>query len=645
MYDWSLVSEYFAMILLCIIALFYYDAKAVRRFHARRVTYWWSLLLSALSIVLNIFSVRVIENIGEYSIGFAVALNTVYFFVSWLMISVIVYYLFQRILEFVYDRRHLRLAQILLLSILGIFALLLLINLRTGIIFSFDAHGVYCRGPMNSVGYILPSVEVLLLLICCVVHRRVVGPTTQKILFVSAPISILLMIYQSLFPEQLMNGAICSLVNLIIFISCRGGREDQDPVTGLANHRHFIMELDHRTKARRNYQLVLVRLRSLSRINRAYGQNGGDVMLFKVGDALMKLGRDADVFRYSDEGFAIIFPDSIEQRCDARLRQVTELMRQRWKIGAYETSLYFSVIDLRYSGQSWSIEDICGYLSDAAHIAATEDMEVFHFVEQLVERHHRREYVLRSMRHALEDNRFRVWFQPIYYGHSGRFESVEALLRMIDENGDPISPSEFIPIAEETGQIDDLTALVLEHSCRLLSHGHIPELHAVSINLPIRQVVEPDLQDRFRAILAKYGIRPEQIRLEITERDILEAGASAETAMRDLYALGYRFMLDDFGIGYSNISRVLTMPLDSIKLDRSLVLLLEENDRERDIMKDHIIPLFRAIGQSIVAEGVETAALAQLVLDCNVDRIQGFYYAKPMSEHALRSWYAARSIS
>ncbi len=644
MNDWSLVSEYFALILIAIIALFLCGSKPVRGFKTRRYCYIASLAMSAVSILLNIVTVDVIEHIDRFSVPLALALNTLYFFSSWIMITVMVYYVFLRILEFVYNKRYLHGVRIILASIFLCFCALLVYNLFSGVIFCFDDNMIYRRGPLNFVGYILPLIEVLLLLVCFFIHRKNISVATRRVLFVGSPIAIVLILYQTIYPEQLLNGALAAIVNLIIFISYYSSGEAKDFITGLDNRHCFTAELMHRTLGRQSYQVILIRLRCLAEINRKYGQEGGDALLFKIGEAASRLAIGGMAFRHADEEFVLLYPDSDDETCERRLKTVANSMRKKWQIGIFETDITFSAVEFRYRGQPWSFDDITSFLSISTHTAMADGIEELPFNIQSFCRHERREYIIRSLRSAMQENRFRVLYQPIYYHHSGKFESCEALIRMTDSEDNLISPNEFIPIAEETGLVDLMVEFVLDKVCSLLGSGKIGEIKAISINLPIKQVIEEKLDERFDKILQRYRIKPGQIKIEITERDIEENGDAVLDAIKHLSKLGYRFMLDDFGIGYSNLSRALSLPFESIKLDHSLVLLLEENSKQHEIIKQHIVPMFHNIGQSVVAEGVETAEMAETVLGCNVDRIQGFYYARPMDEKELIEWYETRTI-
>lgn len=169
--------------------------------------------------------------------------------------------------------------------------------------------------------------------------------------------------------------------------------------------------------------------------------------------------------------------------------------------------------------------------------------------------------------------------------------------------------------------------------------GRISEMEKVSVNVPVRQIISKEFFGKLRDIMKNYDIPPERIRFEITERDMEEKGESVADAMCELTSKGYRFMLDDFGIGYSNFSRVIDMTLDGIKIDRSLVLQMNKGECHKKLIKDALVSVLHQTGCFIVAEGVETAEMAEAVLDCNISIIQGFYFAKPMPERELISWY------
>ena len=636
---WSLLSEYFALILIVVIMLFFYDSHQVHS--ARRRLYWSCLLLSAASILLNIASVHAIENIGRVSVELNIALNSAYFLVSVLMSTAITYYLFQRLLEFVYDKRCLQRARLALWLVLGAYTALLLWNLRSGVIFYFDQAGNYCRGPLNAAGFLAPVLEVALVLLCYFRNRKSVGRAVVRIVWTVPPVVVLLVLYQVAYPEQLLNGTISALANLIIFISFQSSRIERDGLTGINNRRSFMEELTLRMASRQKYQVILVALKQFARVNQVYGHSNGDAILFQIAGALRQLSTGGRLFRYNSVEFLLLMPGSDKKDGEERLEQVLSCMRREWPLGEDHVSVPFCAAELTYSGQDCTPEQIVSYLEYCVRLAKEDGHEMVRFDGETALRHRRREYLIQTMQAAVRDGRFQVWYQPVYHRDTGGFDSAEALIRLSDEQGQPISPAEFIPVAEENGLIDALSWIVLEGVCRLLGSGAVPELKTVSINLSMQQLARKDLAKRIEDMLQKYNVAPDRLKLEITERVLADNGELVRQTMEEMERCRLEFLLDDFGTGYSNFSSVLGLPFEAVKLDRSLMLGLTDDPRSR-LMADTIIPFFHKLGQQVVAEGIESREQAELALHCGADRIQGFYYARPMPESELAAWYHSR---
>ena len=242
------------------------------------------------------------------------------------------------------------------------------------------------------------------------------------------------------------------------------------------------------------------------------------------------------------------------------------------------------------------------------------------------------------LRDSVEKQRFQVWYQPVYDCLRGELCGAEALVRLQDAEGRILPPGAFIPLAEETGIIDAISWFMLENVCRFLAeHPDLP-LQSVSVNLSMEQFQDPQLEPRIFGILERYGIGPERIKIEITERVIVSDMERVKEVMGNLAGRGIGFYLDDFGTGYSNFSGVLHLPFECIKLDRSLFLTITENERDYHVV-DTMIKLFHQLGFSIVAEGLETEEQCAVLRSMKTDRIQGYYYAKPMPESEIMGFF------
>ena len=234
---------------------------------------------------------------------------------------------------------------------------------------------------------------------------------------------------------------------------------------------------------------------------------------------------------------------------------------------------------------------------------------------------------------ALSENRFEVYFQPIYNAREKKYTSAEALIRMKDYDGSYIPPGVFIPIAEKSSVIIDIGIFVMEEVCKLLSEEKLNDygLEYIEVNISMVECLQSNLASNLLSILSKYNISPSQINLEITETSASEFTDIVDTNIKTLFDKNISFSLDDFGTGYSSLSRILSLPLKLIKIDKSLVQapFLNREKKSMIILENFIKTAFAA-GFDIVAEGVETQDMARQIITLGCTYIQGFYFSKPL---------------
>lgn len=233
---------------------------------------------------------------------------------------------------------------------------------------------------------------------------------------------------------------------------------------------------------------------------------------------------------------------------------------------------------------------------------------------------------------AFAENRFEVYYQPIYSIDSGKYNSAEALLRLHDDMYGYISPEIFIPAAEENGMIHKIGKFVLEEVCRFISGEKFKNLglEYVEVNLSVIQCMSSELSGEVRAVMERYGVSNEQINLEITET----AAAYAQTTMMDninsLTDDGIAFSLDDFGTGYSNMKRIASMPFAIVKLDKTFAD-IDTDDKMMKVVKN-TISMVKDMNMKIVVEGVETEESLREFSNLGVDYIQGYYFSRPLPQ-------------
>ena len=236
------------------------------------------------------------------------------------------------------------------------------------------------------------------------------------------------------------------------------------------------------------------------------------------------------------------------------------------------------------------------------------------------------------IQNAITKKKFQMYYQPIYNIQKKKFTSAEALIRLIDDDYGFVSPGLFIPAAEISGAIHQIGDFVFEDVCRFISRCDFEKLgmEYIEINLSVAQTVEFNLAEKIQAIMKQYNVPPEKINLEITET---AADFNPEVFDRNIGQLseaGLKFSLDDYGTGYSNIQRVVSLPLSIIKFDKSFVD--EYLEEKMNIVIRENVSMLKKIEKYILVEGIEKEEEFKFFQNLDVNYIQGFYFSKPLPE-------------
>jgi EAL domain-containing protein (putative c-di-GMP-specific phosphodiesterase class I) len=319
-------------------------------------------------------------------------------------------------------------------------------------------------------------------------------------------------------------------------------------------------------------------------------------------------------------------------------------------VGSESVSVYLSVGIATSHGGAASAEELIRDADVAMYKAKTTGkghFQVFHpsMGAAVLERHGLKE----ELRLAIERQQLMLHFQPIVDLDTGRLVAEEALVRWRHPRRGVVGPSEFVPLAEETGLILSLGQYVLEEACQQARRWQAlrddepagaPEV-AVHVNLSAVELRDPELVDRVRATLADAQVDPRSLVFEITETVLLDDTERVTVTIGELRELGVRFALDDFGTGYSSLSYLHTLPFDILKIAKSFVDGLARGGREASFVR-MIIELARTLGVTVIAEGIESEEQVGALITLDCDCGQGFYLGRP---EPVQHEFAVRSVA
>ncbi len=495
----------------------------------------------------------------------------------------------------------------------------------------------YVRGSMMSYfDYFGFYFMVFSLVQLFIIRKRL---STEKFLamLLVYPVNVVAIMIQEFYPELLtaMFGASLSILLLAFFVF----RPDEsiDLETGLSSFIPFENDVENVILSGRNAVIILCKIANDAEIRSLTDIKVYRRMLHSIGDTLVKeryrgLLVSSD-FYYLRGG---LFANIIQGRFDRDLikKQLGKLVKrysEGFSGGGFDLKLEMCICSVLVPEDISSKDELLQFSERVQNLV--EPWKPVRYSEISFDREF---VILNSIDNIIEDairhNRFEMYYQPIYSLKDKEYRCAEALIRLNSEEFGSISPSIFIPAAERTGRIVHIGDFVIRDVCRFLSEHHPDELGVdyVEVNLSIIQCMQADMADKIKRYMKEYSIDPSWINFEITETAADGAYERVLETMNQMSAEGIRFSLDDYGSGYSNLHRVMSFPYKVIKLDKTLTDEAEDPSKRRIL--GEAINLIKSMGAHIVVEGVESKEVSDWFESQGCDFIQGFYYAKPMTE-------------
>jgi diguanylate cyclase (GGDEF)-like protein len=430
--------------------------------------------------------------------------------------------------------------------------------------------------------------------------------------------------------------------------SVRQHQAQHDALTGLPNRALFAERLEEATEGAppdSRVTVMLIDLDGFKEVNDTLGHHTGDAILREVAQRLGPLDQDGNlVARLGGDEFAVLHVGTLEDEAIFdKAEQIVATICQPLGVEGL-------LLDVRASlGVAVSLpnsHDATGLLrhADIAMYAAKGSGGGVRFYDRVEDRSTlRRLRLATELRQAIEQADLDVWYQPVVQLDTGAVVSCEALLRWSHDQFGPISPTEFIPVAESAGLIDQLTWWVIETALSQAKVWRqiIPDLN-VAVNLSARSLMSMDISMRLGDVLKQIGLEPSALTLELTESSAMADPQTSERVLHGLRELGVNLSIDDYGTGFSSLSRLKHLPFHELKIDRSFVKEMIRDKGDEAIVRS-TIELARNLGRTVTAEGVEDQATLQRLESLGCHAVQGFFLARPLPAPQCEAWLLAAS--
>lgn len=426
-----------------------------------------------------------------------------------------------------------------------------------------------------------------------------------------------------------------------------------DGLTNLANRKKFdealVNILESAERTHQAVGLFLIDIDDFKMVNDTWGHSVGDQLLQQISFRLRHTIRKRDIIaRLAGDEFAVI---TMRDKLDADFNELVEKMLAIFQIPfiledqKVKSTASFGVV-IRHPGQDISVQEMMKHADGALYRSKDSGKNCFNIFDQgLNDKLMGEKIILAEFFTAFKSNHLDLYYQPIIDAKTSKITGVEALTRWQCDDGSFLSPAKFIPIVEKSGALIPVTEWGIEKVCAQIRQWHEQQIDlSISFNLSTGQLLHPATIDHIKRFIREYDIPEGRLKLELTESSLMEDEQLGLQCLKKLSEIGCPCAIDDFGIGYSSMSRLHKLPVSALKIDQSFVLNSLKDQKSSQICQI-IILLAHKLGLKVIAEGIETFALVAYFKAIQCDMLQGYYYSHALPADQFIDWYNAYNFS
>ncbi|MET0787453.1 MAG: bifunctional diguanylate cyclase/phosphodiesterase, partial [Paenisporosarcina sp.] len=383
----------------------------------------------------------------------------------------------------------------------------------------------------------------------------------------------------------------------------------------------------------KKFTLFFVNLDRFKEVNERNGYQIGDRVLFEVSKKIQVFANRNELYRVGGDEFVILVPTQEDEEIKTMTSKLVKLMEEPLELSAYESVWMTLSLGIRKS----ELGDWPDLMMQDATFAVQEAKKhggnrAIFFSQELANQNERARLIANNVVHALNNNEYYMVYQPVYELSTRKIKSFEALLRWESPLIGAVTPIEFIPLLEDNDLIVPVGRWILRQVAMQVKQWE-KEGHSgfhVAINISVKQMMHPDFMNDIKSIIEETNISPSSLMFEITETVAVQNSELATVLLTELYEYGVQTALDDFGTGYSSLSILKLLPIQHVKVDRSFLIIMENEGEKSQIILQGILDIAKNLGMTTVMEGVETDEQLNLLKEMGAQKIQGFLISRPV---------------